>query len=122
MREDRQPGVVPLDCVCAAGRRGSRTGLFCPRHTKTLAAGGGPDTGRAVPLKTIGSALNRALGKTREAARGCRCCVLGAFSLPRSLGRREREQCHCVCRGFSNLCVASGSLRVSVAAVPVPHL
>lgn len=25
-------------------------------------------------------------------------------------------------RGFSNLCVASGALRVSVAAVPVPHL
>lgn len=25
-------------------------------------------------------------------------------------------------RGFSNLCVASSSLRVSVAAVPVPYL
>lgn len=79
MREDGQPGVVPLDCVCAAGRRGSRIGLLRPRHTKTLAAGGGPDSGRAVALKTIGSALNRALGKTREAARGCRCCVWGPF-------------------------------------------
>lgn len=84
LHEDRQPSVVPLDCVGAAGRRGSCTGLLSATH-EDACSGRRPGQWPRHGSEDDRERPEQSPPQDREAARGCRCCVLGAFSLPRSL-------------------------------------